>query len=400
MSENTGYLVGSFSGTEWRDRYIENNPQIIWEDPRYHEQSSIKRLVTSDISSARNNEFPVGHRRKGKALGTMSYAEMAEARAKGKTIIVTDENEENDSILEKIASYYTHSEEDTYNLLKNPELLQSKYSSLPVKTTFGKYEKIFFAGDTHSILDLTKKLNQTKQIVTNGNLENFSNNVDLVVINFEEGWNDKGVFYLGLAHALNIPSIILEGNNLAYPPLTGIANKTFFGKERYNNLEKFLYCPNDFEFSLNTELEMNLALNYANENGFEGISKTSVTTPCKNVYFGGDTENLKPTIHSLKHSGKKQIKNITKDTDLIVVNFECGPNLTGLKEMYLGYKAKIPVILLSKEEELHKEIAELSRRPLVGEKRFEQLNYYLENLNSQHINDEAVLYYKLMEKFK
>jgi len=95
----------------------------------------------------------------------------------------------------------------------------------------------------------------------------------------------------------------------------------------------------------------------------------------------------------------KYFEPVSKDVDLIVTNFENGHDKTGLFFMGVGYALKIPVIMLEGNSVPYPPLLGLARRVMVGEKRFEQLDYYLENLESQHISDEAVIYYNLMKKF-
>lgn len=59
----------------------------------------------------------------------------------------------------------------------------------------------------------------------------------------------------------------------------------------------------------------------------------------------------------------------------------------------------MPVLLLIENETIDRKIARLSRRPLAGTGMLEPAKEYLNNLKSQHINDEALVYYNIMEKF-
>ena len=67
--------------------------------------------------------------------------------------------------------------------------------------------------------------------------------------------------------------------------------------------------------------------------------------------------------------------------------------------MGLAYATHIPVVELEGNNVIYPPLPGFSRRPFVGKDRFEHAQEYLTNLESQHISDEALVYYELMKKF-
>ena len=67
--------------------------------------------------------------------------------------------------------------------------------------------------------------------------------------------------------------------------------------------------------------------------------------------------------------------------------------------MGLGYALDVPVLELEANIVPYPVLPGLARRTLFGPDRFIQAQYYLQNLTSQHIEEEAPVYYALMKKF-
>lgn len=247
--ENEIYLIGSFTNPCWRQEFIENVPGVKFDNPINHEQSSITKLNYSDMTSASTKPC-LAYVPFGKRLGTMSYAELGAARASGQPIIAVDENsfENEDSVLERIASHEFYSKKEAIDFLNlNPNKLKS-------------YQPI-------EIIDKTKTKNQCRNVLLYGldnvdlgtslnmnvcdfsglksktfNLQNFSKNHDLLVVNFNE--RDKhapdALFLMGIAYTTKVPIILLEGHNIPYPPLLGLARRVMVGENRFEHLKEYL----------------------------------------------------------------------------------------------------------------------------------------------------------------
>ena len=95
------------------------------------------------------------------------------------------------------------------------------------------------------------------------------------------------------------------------------------------------------------------------------------------------------------------LSNFANKVDLIVVNFEKGKphDKVGLFFMGLGYALNIPILELEGNVIPYPPLLGLSRIVLIGKERFDHAEFYLKNLTSQHIKDEALVYYNLMNKF-
>jgi hypothetical protein len=111
MEKGDIYMIGGFSG--WRQEFIDKLPNVEFDNPINHEQSSITRLNYSDMHSAANKPS-LAYIPEGQRLGTMSYCELGVARAAGMPIIYVDENNEKDSVLEKIATYRFDTKENAF----------------------------------------------------------------------------------------------------------------------------------------------------------------------------------------------------------------------------------------------------------------------------------------------
>lgn len=242
--ENEIYLIGGFNG--WRKDFEVALPNVKFDNPINHEQSSITRLNHSDMYSAANKPS-LAYVEKGKRLGTMSYAELGAARAAGMPIISVDENDIKDSILERIATHKFNSKEDAYGFLKTYSKFQSRYNSIPSndKTKLMEnYKSILLTGDYEKFKSI--KIPKNKNIYFSqdyiDNLDNLPKDIDLIVTNFDEGkkHNPEGLFFMGAGYQVKIPIILLEGNNIPYPPLVGLSRRPLFGEKRFEYLEEYI----------------------------------------------------------------------------------------------------------------------------------------------------------------
>lgn len=251
--ENEIYLIGSFTNPCWRQEFIDNVPNVKFDNPIHHEQSSITKLNYSDMNSA-STKSSLAYVPQGKRLGTMSYAELGAARASGQTIISVDENpsESKDSILERIASHEFQSKKEAMEfLLKNSNKFKSFEPIEVIDKTKIKEEwkSLLFTGNynldvnqtlfKHSVLD-SKKINIYDS--SKFNLQNFSKDYDLLVVNFnkEDKHSPEALFLMGIAYQTKVPIILLEGHSIPYPPLLGLARRVLVGENRFEHLEEYL----------------------------------------------------------------------------------------------------------------------------------------------------------------
>src|SRR3989339_33921 len=213
------YTIGSFENDGWRDLMINRLRNFDFNDPRNHKQSSITRLDYEDMNAAMNSDIALVYLHSGRRAGTMSYSELGGARAKGRCIIAVDKNEEKDSLIKKIASHYYSTEDGVIDLIEN-----NKY--------FPKYPPI-------------KAVDKTKTIYLGKNLSpliNFSDKIDLIIVNFDEGklHDTYGLFYMGIGYATETPILELEGNIIPYPPLIGLARRVLIGSKRFDYAKDYL----------------------------------------------------------------------------------------------------------------------------------------------------------------
>lgn len=396
MTKGKGYLIGSFSAPSWRQKIIDNVKNYDFDDARSHEQSSIGRLVSADLGSSETKPN-INYVRPGKELGKMSFIENGVGYSKGQPIISIDGNEKKDSILEKISSYKLNSLDEGIEFLKTNNILKSNFTGLERKTSekpVGLWKNILVVGNDLSgyVKFHNKNLFSTEDYINN--LNNLPKEIDGVIANFENGWDNEALFFMGLAYGTNIPIIELEGNTIPYPPFLGVADKTFFGENRFKNLEMELR-------PLNTS--------FRNEGNMRSIRKAQRDVLGKKLgnfsrVSTKDEYQYVSTIGKVPEEIIPQNKEIEKtmstNTDIVIANFDYKNISSGdFKKLQLAYNSKIPVIMLSENEEIEKSIANLTRRVMVGKDRFVHAQEYLKNLSSQHISDEALTYYNLMNKF-
>ncbi|HKL23280.1 MAG TPA: hypothetical protein VJ895_00850 [Candidatus Nanoarchaeia archaeon] len=239
--EDEIYMIGGFTG--WRKEFIENVPNVNFDNPINNNQSSIARLITDDMGAA-SIKSSLAYIEKNKRLGTMSYAELGTARAAGKPIISVDENEIKDSILEHICSYDFQTKEDCYKFLSDNPKLISKYNPIQkINKTKSKEpcKNVLLCG-----FDRLPEIENSNMFLTQDKMryaiEDFSKENDLLVVNFDKGkkHSPEGLFLMGLAYKTEIPIVLLEGNEIPYPPLVGLARRVMVGKNRFNHLNEYL----------------------------------------------------------------------------------------------------------------------------------------------------------------
>lgn len=239
------YPIGSFSG--WRDEFIQMFPEYRFKDPRNHNQGAVAKVVFQDMKEAMNCPISLVYLPEDKRAGTMSYAELGGSRAKGNCIIAFDEDKDKDDLIKKIASHYCHSRQELKDLLKNEDYF-GRYQPLKAidKTATHKhYESILFTGDIPAMQNLINKMKETKKVSVNrdvNNIERFAKKTDLIVVNFDKGksHNRKGLFFMGLGYALDVPVLELEANIVPYPVLPGLARRTLFGPDRFIQAQYYL----------------------------------------------------------------------------------------------------------------------------------------------------------------
>jgi hypothetical protein len=192
---------------------------------------------------------------------------------------------------------------------------------------------------------------------------------------------------LGAAKAMGNCIISVNENESGDNFVSHIANYNFGSfDEAYNRLNGFM--RKDFD-------------------GLEVRDKTQSREPCNTILFTGELlGGFGGQITKEMDRGKEIIFPMAEEleveiekADLIVANFYRGHDENALFYMGAGYALKTPVIMLEGNSVPYPPLLGLARRVMVGEERFGQLDYYLENLKSQHVSDEAVVYYNLMKEF-
>jgi hypothetical protein len=134
-------------------------------------------------------------------------------------------------------------------LRDNPEL-HSLYQPLKIddKTLSTKSIKGFvFAGDHINIdrEDLNSIFKFRKYSFFDDveiGMNNLQDHGDLLIANFENGkkHNKKALFAMGVAYQTKTPTILLEGNNIPYPPLLGLARRVMTGEGKIDYTIQYL----------------------------------------------------------------------------------------------------------------------------------------------------------------
>ncbi len=242
--KNKIYTIGSFSG--WRDKVGANlSDAYEFDDPRNHSQSSIARLVTDDMSSAMNCPISLIYTPDGKRAGTMSYAELGASWASGNTIISVDENYDREELVREVSQLSTDNFGDATRFL-NGNKFYKRAGKLKVRDrTESKepYREVLFTGGPCQEGILRKVLSTGRRTIINPEpryFEPVSEDVDLIVTNFQKGHDKTGLFYMGVGYALKIPVIMVEGNSVPYPPLLGLSRRVMVGEKRFEQLDYYL----------------------------------------------------------------------------------------------------------------------------------------------------------------
>jgi hypothetical protein len=257
MIRNKVYPIGGFRTDDpsryqdWRDFFIENLPNLKFDDPREHNQSAIAKLDTGDMNSAMNCPLSLVYLFGNKRAGTMSYCELGASRARGNCIIAVDHNDKKDSLIEQIASHYYTDKDRALEFLQKGEFNFNKHRPIKIENktkTREPCKSILFSGSLEDagMIELIKETSKFKEVYTRvpvSDLYDFSDKFDLVVVNFPQGEQHSkyGLYHMGLAYATEVPIIELEGNSkFPYPPLPGLARRVFMGKERFHVAKEYL----------------------------------------------------------------------------------------------------------------------------------------------------------------
>lgn len=225
------YLAGSFYG--YRDEIIKALPEYSFSDPRTHRQSSIAKLVMDDMTEAEKCPVLYAYFPKGKARGVMTYAEIGCSVTKGNHLIVVDENEQKDSLLEKLAEHYFTNFQESLNFLK--EGIKPVKKKNQKKTASTACSKVYLCGSTeHGLqraVELAKRAGAKKEFILKSDpLEDFKKikDYDLIVVHFPAHIerDRHACFFMGAAWYHDIPVLLLDENKpWKYPPLQGLARR-------------------------------------------------------------------------------------------------------------------------------------------------------------------------------
>ena len=233
------YLAGVFS--DWRDGFRERLQRYDIKDPRHHRQQAIAKLVEDDMNAAQHSDIILAYFPKGEVRGTMTYAEMGAARARGKCIITVDEDGEN-SFFGKVASYSFRDKEEAFALLESGKY-EPKFNRIK-KESDGICRSVLFAGALSKFSSTISEVAKTKTCRTDydaSNLESFAKDVDITVVKFDDKEGKKeAIFYMGLSYALKIPIILCTSNPVIYAPLAGLSRRIFTGPKQREIVEKYL----------------------------------------------------------------------------------------------------------------------------------------------------------------
>jgi hypothetical protein len=227
------YLAGSFY--DFRDRIIEALPDMEFSDPRTHRQNSIAQLVEDDMKDAAECPVMFACFPRGKARGTMTYAEIGAAKAKGNYIIIADENEQTDYNLNKIADLKFNKIDEAIEFIKHVEC--GKNGREIIKTSPDDKFRIFLTTNHEYTEGLEKIAQNGKKIITSKEIDSVAecNHMDLIVAHFPKGLerDRRAIFMMGMSYSIGIPICILDENPIIYPPLAGLARRIFTQKEPF-----------------------------------------------------------------------------------------------------------------------------------------------------------------------
>jgi len=227
------YLAGSFYN--FRERIISALPDFDFANPITHRQNSIAQLVEDDMKAAEECPVMLACFPKGKSRGTMTYAEIGAARAKGNYIIIADENEQQDYDINKIADVKFGKIDDAIEFLKNATY--EKSGNEIVKKISDDNFRIFLTTTPGYIKGLEKIVQNGKKIFTFKDMESVEDfgRMDLTAVHFPRGLkrNRHAIFVMGMSYSLGTPICMLDENPIIYPPLAGLARRIFTQKEPF-----------------------------------------------------------------------------------------------------------------------------------------------------------------------
>ena len=255
------YFAGVFS--DWRDGFIKRLQQFDIKDPRHHRQQAIAKLVEDDMNAAQNADILLAYFPRGETRGTMTYAEMGAARARGKCIIAVDEEGAN-PFFEKVASYSFRDKEDAFALLESGKY-EPKFQRIK-KENEEICRSVLFTGALSKFSSTISEVAKTKTCRTDydaANLDNFAKDVDITVVKFDDKEGRKeAVFYMGLSYALNIPIILCTSNPVVYAPLAGLARRIFTGPKQREIVEKYLNSLHEQDIETEFQVYQKLRMEY------------------------------------------------------------------------------------------------------------------------------------------
>ena len=227
------YLAGSFY--DFRDKIISALPDFEFSDPRKKRQNSIAQVVEDDMKDAAECPVMLACFPNGKSRGTMTYAEIGAAKAKGNYIIIADENEQTDYELNKIADVKFGKIDEAIEFLK--DATYEKSGNEIVKKSSGDGFRIFLATTPEYTKGLEKIAQNGKKIFTFKEMESIEDfgRMDLTAVHFPRGLkrNRQAIFVMGMSYSLGTPICMLDENPIIYPPLAGLARRIFTQKEPF-----------------------------------------------------------------------------------------------------------------------------------------------------------------------
>lgn len=137
-------------------------------------------------------------------------------------------------------------------------------------------------------------------------------------------------------------------------------------------------------------------------------NRTKTIETYENILFTGDLDKMQGLIKKMQETKRcfidynpLDVNDFSKKYDLIVVNFNRNKDQDkkGLFALGLTDATDMVAVELEGNPIPYPPLAGLNRRFFVGKDRFKHAEYYLTKLDSQHISDEALVYYDVMKNF-
>ncbi len=139
--------------------------------------------------------------------------------------------------------------EELFDMLKTSKVQSDHFALIKDNKTKSKepYSSVMFIGDDdnnefNSLISCCFK--NGKKVVSREirPQENFVKDLDLIIANFNPGkkHDEKALFFMGVGYQVGVPTLLLEGSAIPYPPLTGLARRVLVGENRFEQACEYL----------------------------------------------------------------------------------------------------------------------------------------------------------------